>query len=303
MLSSCGKEEVIFIPDQEYVVNQDVLWSNFIAPPTSYIIQNTTVPNVIKTSNNHYIEIPANAFADQNGDIISGNIKISFDDLSTKPKLFSGPGSLYGQFIYEVAQLVHVRISKNGSPIQMIKTINIFISSEMKDQEYQLLEGVVSNESEFVWNPDPQSASTIRHDAWTVHSNESNIQGKGYVFGINNLDTWTAVVTVPKNDHETLVDICLTMPNTYTLNNTLTYGTVRGQNQIIRLDNTAPGSFCNENLKMHLGIEMVFFTISDLGNGKYYFAQEQVILGRENDIEMTPTIKSKEDISAFLSAL
>ena len=81
MLFSCGKDEVIFIPDQDYTIDQTLLLRQIVEAPKKYKISLTNDRFYFAAPNGLHIQIPALALKNETGKPVTGDVVMTFDDM------------------------------------------------------------------------------------------------------------------------------------------------------------------------------------------------------------------------------
>ena len=307
-LLSCYKDESIFIPDQTNIINSDLLLSKFISNPTSLIVALKEGNTIVQVSNDLIVDIPHESLTDATGKIVDGEIKLEIKDYSNKKyDLLRCPRLIYNDQLINTQKLLYVGFSKNGQPLYASHTVSVYVRENIvnESENFQLLIGQNSDEkTQWYAEKTPKFEIKAKKHNINVNNEESVNELWGYKIDINGKDSWYCISE--KIEEETLAvqQISVTHNNEINQNNTIAYFISDVNNTVVKLES----DITNSRFKLkysatnnHISGNIILF--SQFGDEIYHFGITNVVLGKDELVNVKSEPKEIKEIKAILASL
>lgn len=305
-LLSCAKDQKVFIPDQEFVINQELVLSQLVASPKSYIVDILNRPYLLKLDDGAMIEIPESSIADANGNIVTGEIKIEFKEFATKKSnLIHTPGSIYDSKVFNAKKMIYINFTQQNEDLYLQKPISIYIpDAGQPDGEYFQLYGQTAENGNTNWKLGDSEHTSILLSDYEIYDQEAIVYGRGFALDINQVNKWICIASFNGQQGATYSSACVTMEQGFTSQNTLVYFISSDMNTVFKMDgNKFDNKFCKYDINGLGGLSGKIITISDFGEEKLYFGTGNAVLNGNTETNVVSVPMSLEEIKEILASL
>ncbi|MBC7884523.1 MAG: hypothetical protein H7X99_03565 [Saprospiraceae bacterium] len=308
VLFSCAKDEKIFIPDQNYSINQEVILSQIIGNPKIYHIKLGAFPFIFFGPEGSIIEIPENGLTTLNGEPVSGDIKIEFKEFSgQKSNMLSAPSTLYKGRLFDGRKLVYLNISQENESIVINEPIFIYLPENRVSPKngFEFFEGSADENNNIEWRRPDGSLNMIDISDWKVNHNEGSTIINGFKLPVHAATSWISLGSYPEPDTELKGDICVEIPHEFNSHNSLVYFIADQTNSVLKVNQNSAGdwSLCAHQILFQKGIRGKFVVISDLGQENYFFGMTNAVLENDTNMSIKPEKRSLKEIKEALQSL
>ncbi len=308
MVISCSKDEKLFIPDQDFNIDQELLLKQIIEVPKKYKITLSNDRFYFFTPNGIYVEIPPLALENEVGQAVTGEVIMTLDDLEqNKSQLLYAPSTIYDGKMFEAQKILHLDFSQHGKSLTLTIPIYVIIPAK-KDSEQEsliLLDGVGSKKTITNWVIRNAEANPLTINTYEVGpvGNKTSIQGYRILFEATS--KWLAITKSEINNTSLPVTTCLEIDHNLHLNNSVVYFISNGGRSVFQVYHTDKNEWriCTNELIQNSLSQGAFVVISDLGNKNYHFGMTNAVLGKDANVVITSVSKTNKEIREILGAL
>ena len=303
LITSCYKNETVFIPDQSYSINSEIFLSKFISTPTSYIVNLEKETTFLYTKEDIVIEIPSQGLRDSAGNIVTNEVKIEFKEYtSTKTDLLSSPSTIFENHIINPKKLIYLKFSQNGADLYINKKISIYFpQSNEKKRNLEVLTSV-GTDAQIVWQKPSNSQINAQVDDWTISDNEFQQQISGIKLEILGNGLWYGVLESDANSYDESSDYFAITDPDINNKNSLAYFITENSTSVVRMTWHENDGFI---LKLKSNKDEVLgkiIIISQFGDDIYKFGTTNAVSKNKN-IQIKSEWIAYKDLKAALSAL
>ncbi|MBK9733908.1 MAG: hypothetical protein IPO92_02620 [Saprospiraceae bacterium] len=304
---SCSKDEKIFIPDQNAVINQKLILDNILGLPKVFVINISDEPYFFKDESGNVLEIPTDALiSSSTGLPVRGEIKLMFQENSIdKSKLLNIPSTSVDGKLFNALFTLNLRFFQNGKDLSISKPINVYLPSESSNPLPYLFESKTDKSDKFTWKLDENPIEGLKFSEWRLNYLESIITIKGYKISVTNNNQWYIIGDISDHNLGNPYSICVHLDHMFNKTNSLVYFVAKDQNIVLKLEPISENSweFCEKNITFSSGIKGNFVVISDLGLANYFFGMTNVVLSGDVVVEIQSSQQSNEQIKEMLKSL
>jgi len=303
VLSSCIDEYNRFSAYED-----NSLLDNFFRTVQSYeekvIIDNQSI-STIYTEHNAVITIPANAFADLNGNVVSGEVEFTYLDIIDQSliMLYHVPTISSGEMI-ESAGVFRLSAQQSGVELQLVEKIKIQLPSENPVDDMRLFYGEESENDQFDWQVVSSTGSELGWEQVTI--NEWNIPdslngfGFGYEFLVDSL-TWINCDRFSNIPEDEQTSVCVSLPDEFTNKNTAVYIVFNDIKSVIGLyGDPQKMLFCDSYESCPVGYGVTFVVISSREDGTYRLGIKETVLEKDHEESIELEEKTIQEILDIL---
>lgn len=303
---SCYKDQSIFIPDQTYTINNDLFLSRFIAAPTSYLVNLQLGKTIVHTSENMIVEIPYEGLIDQQGEVVEGEIKIEIKNFSDKTyNLLRSPRLVYENQLIFCKKMFYISLSQNGQTIFAKKPVSVYLKdvNENTNGNSQLFSSSdITNNTN--WHTENNDNFEIKAQNWSISNVESVISFYGYKISIGDNNNWYCISDKLSGESPKNQQISVSFDAIINHHNTIAYFVSDHYNTVVKLeDNDKNRRFNLTFASLKEPISGKIILLSQLGDEIYHFGMTNVVLGKDETINVKSEPKDIKDIKAILTSL
>lgn len=300
-ITACQKDQEIFIPDQAYIINNNLLLSDLVGSPSSYIVDIDNKHEIIL--DNITISLPKEGIFDKAGNNISGEINIEYKDYThTKGNLIYAPSTISTDYLIDTEHLIYLRLTKDDVPITLNQPLTIYIRSDHKTDGLgaYLLGG---DESQSKWyNSELLSSSLIYENEIDTSGNTTNSYGR-YKLILQNHSGWLMIgkpiVKLTNTDSQLYVNAANCNDH-----NSLAYFVANEENMVLKLDYDAvTRQFFTKNSIENKTIEGKIILINQYSDRQFNFGTTNAVLGKDMSVKLTTQPSTLKEIKAALAKL
>ncbi len=301
LLTSCFKDEDIFVPDGnfDYAGNIQNLKSDLKPSYTGFSDIFLEEERLLKIDDETTLVVGPGNFLDDAGEPANDNIKV-FLLITRKPSdwiasnlSFMGENSLLD--VYSANKLVakdslgnDLSINPDNPPSLRVEYSNV---QTMTGKELFTLEG----ESDLAtWSP--VSDLYMETLIWYEENEEGEeVRKEGIQFSVDQTG-WHALAEEIDLDPEVMA--CASLPEGYSSNNTVLYVIMSNYQSVVRLNSWSKNNdICNPYFLLPRDQAAEIVSISSFTGNRYFFAMNQVILDQsENHTNLNPVKRSLSQI-------
>jgi len=308
VIISCSKDEKIFIPDQNYNIDQELLLKQIIEVPKKYKISLTNERFYFSAPNGSHIEIPPLALKNEAGQAVTGDVIMTFDNLElNKSQLLYAPSTIYDGKMFESQKMIHLDFSQEGKPLVIDTPISVIIpaNDNKGNESLILLDGVDSENIPTTWARRNMESYPLTVNTYEVGTVGSQNTVKGYKILCESNTKWIAIAKSEVNNANKPVITCLMLDQTLNLNNSVVYFISKNGRSAFQLQNTGKNEWriCTNALIPNDLSQGTFVLISDLGNENYHFGMTNAVLETDVNVVITSKSKTNKEIKEILASL
>ena len=218
------------------------------------------------------IAIPANAFVDQQGNPVTGNVEVQLTEIfGAGDMIFANMMTeSNGQILASGGEFI-LSVEQNGQRLELAAgtTLDMYVPTNNPNPQMGIFSGVGSG-TNFTWQQDPSIAVNITIDSIT--------QTSYYTFG---LDTLYNFINCDYffSDPRPLTDVEIKLPVDYNTQNTFVYVHIPSINSIVRASTYYNGSYwISGGYQLPVGLNVVFIGIYYDGTNYGYAMQNATIV-------------------------
>lgn len=308
MLFSCGKDEVIFIPDQDYTIDQTLLLRQIVEAPKKYKISLTNDRFYFAAPNGLHIQIPALALKNETGQPVTGDVVMTFDDMEyQKTQLLYAPSNIYNGKMFESKKMVHLEFTQNGKSLVIGTPIEVIIPSteDINPASLILLDGIANESVTTTWIRRSSDSNPLTFSTYQVGTEQNQTTVKGYKILFESNTKWIAIAKSEENISNETAITCLTIDKALNHNNSVVYFISNTGRSTFKVHNTGKNewSICTGELIPNALSKGTFVVISDLGNENYHFGMTNAVLETDENVVITSESKTNKEIKEILASL
>lgn len=277
--------------------------SQLTETPLSYKLNLNEDNTTLYAHDNIIIEFPPQSLSNDEGKIITGEIKLQFKEFSSKrSNLLSCPSTVYENKIFDFSKMIYLKLSQNGKTINIVKPIEIYLpASDLKQNNY-LYTGLES-ETGINWKKQNGESESFKSGEWDFIYQNEFLKLKGFKISLIGDANWHTIAKEVEL-YGKPINICLSMPSTYNGNNSLAFLVIDGNNTVLKLETDGKSStFCLGNIRFEKPVSGKIITFSDFGNSNYYFGTTNVDIDKNTELTIIPDKKNIEEIKEALKSL
>jgi len=252
------------------------------------------------TERQSIINIPANAFEDADGNLITGVVDFKYVEVLDKSLiiLYDRPTLNLNDALLETAAVYYLEATQNDQKLTLNQNIEFRVVSD-NTNEMHLSIWDESVERDY-GNWTSVSTATAERSEWTKPGTTET--EKGYQLLFNKLDWISCDQLIPLAEDQ-LSSLCLNFSENYNSTNTLCYLVFEDMNSVIKLIDTDQNQkYCYPADKASIGNKVSFVCISVIDTDQYELGIVENVVIEQNhtqDIEMES--KSLEQILDILA--
>lgn len=306
--NGCYKDDIIFTPDEIPPVMESGNIGDFYEKlPDKFdsLSFDATEDFLMVTENNTIFQIAAGSFADEAGNVVTGNISFKYIEVLDRAEYVyyklptvSGKQRLRteGVFRFEATQENKKLQLKEG------KAITVRLPSDDPDPGMMLFEAQGEGENfDWVLNSDAVTGQdrNIFISEWFFNLDSSNqefLEGFGYQFDCD-IFKWINVdifADVPDEDKTT---VCVELPEIYTNENTIVFMYFNDSESILALYGDADKmQWCEPYGATPKGFKVTFIVIASIEEDVFHFALQEAEIKEDHVEFIEPKETSFEDI-------
>lgn len=305
ILPSCYKDHEVFIPNQQYIINNDLLLTSLFGSPESYVVD-VDNQRIISLPGDVVIEWPNKNVRDIDNNLITGKIKIEFKEY-TKPRagLMNCPVTwTYNQWINS-DRIIYLKLIKDDKVIQLNQPLTIYLSvssSVSKDVQVYTLnrEGGAP-----IWNESLMLPELLKFGNWVI--NEQGQASKeiiGYKLMLNPIHDWLMIGQPTGIKLDSNFKCVVDLPEGFSNSNALAYFIGNNNNMVFKLDYVSSNNqfYTSMSVKEN-NIDGKIVLIGQISENEYYFGTTNVVLGEDTNVKIIGTFMSFDKIKAALIKL
>ena len=302
-LHSCHKDEVIFIPDQNYVISRETMIASLTDTARSYeITVNNSETTTLFIPDVAVFEIPSGALASENGSTVSGQVKVLFDDATGhKSDLLKAPSLLYNDDAIDVNKVFRVRFEKDNKPLVLKQQVQAYIPAKDVQGDFRLFYSPGDEVS--TWQQLKSPADGYHSQKWEIIYKDGMITVTGFKITLSSQGGWYCIGNFAENGSASTT-VRVSLPSGFNSSNTLVFWLPTGLNTAVRMFGEGNSSdFGISGLRSGQNSEGKIITISDFGGDKYYFGIRNAVKVSEDVVTLTPTQHKLSEIRDLLRSL
>lgn len=305
-LFSCGKDELVFIPDQDYLIDQTLLLKQIVEAPKKYKISLTNERFYFTAPNGMYIEIPSQALKNEAGQYVTGEVVMTFDDMELqKSQLLYAPSTIYNGKMFESKKMLYLDFSQDGKPLTISTPIEVVIPSDDIITSLLLLDGIANDNESSMWIRRSAESNPLSIQSYQVGSTENQATILGYKIFFPSNTKWVAIATTDEPINNNTVSACISLDQGLNYKNTVVYFISDAGRSTFRLDNVGKNDWniCTSSLMYNELCSGTFVVISDLGRENYHFGMTNAVLETDENIVIKSESKTNKEIKEILASL
>ena len=247
------------------------------------VIQNYTVNsnvyNTITGNKGTRITIPGNAFVDQNGNPVSGNISFELQEVfSAGDMIATGKMTSSGGQLLASGGEMYINATQGSSQLKLApgKSLEFKVPTNSYDSQMGLFTGNGGDADNFDWVPNSTPVSQCVDSSIVILGN--------YCFNLDTLINWINCDYF-YSDPRPLTEVEIQVPQGYDDQNTLVYVYVPSINSVAKANNYQNGSFyINGGYRLPVGLAVTFVGVHYDGVDFYYSIQNAVIVNNHVEV-------------------
>jgi hypothetical protein len=305
-LFSCGKDELVFIPGQDYTIDQTLLLKQIAEAPKKYKISITNERVYFTAPNGIYIEIPSQALKNEAGQYVTGEVVMTFDDMELqKSQLLYAPSTIYNGKMFESKKMLYLDFSQDGKPLTISSPIEVIIPSDDIVTTLVLLDGIANDNESSMWIRRSAESNPLSAQSYQVGSTENQTTILGYKIFFPSNTKWVAIANTDEPLNSKTVSVCISLDQGLNYKNTVVYFISDAGRSTFRLDNVGKNDWniCTSSLMYNELCRGTFVVISDLGNENYHFGMTNAVLETDETIVIKSESKTNKEIKEILASL
>lgn len=305
LIYSCSKDAETFEPYQDSGQVLNLLEK--INDQTESYVFDAQKDQMIQTENEVIIQYNAGSLIAANGETMSGNVKLIFNEIiSSGQSIFLGGSTKIEDKIFSSVSLLYIKFEDvfgNELELKEDQTIKIYhprTEDLLKTPNRMFLGKMVENS--LIWNEinDPKSNNNLEISEWNFQTNVGSIFGQGYTYTTSELG-WHSLGDYLETDGIETQEICVDLPELFNKDNTKVFFVFEDLISIVDLQTFKENGsiFCGHLTNTMDAKKNYIITLSNTESGDYY-------LGFFDDPSDTQTLtivpekSTIEEISQFL---
>ncbi|MCZ2100827.1 MAG: hypothetical protein LC107_04730 [Chitinophagales bacterium] len=303
-LSSCYEDRVVFIPNQQYMINNDLFLASLVGSPESFLV-NIDEQDHISLPGEISLVFPENKIIKHNNVPLAGKIKIDFKEY-TAPKtgLMTCPETTTHNSWINSERVFYLKLSKDNESIKLTEPLTIYFpaASSMPDVMVYTLNTDSPNGQ---WNLSSALTSELAYGNWTIHEDgQPKKEIKGYKLSLTQAEDQILLGKPLGNKGEIQTQCTVDLPKGLTNSNSMVYFIASQINMVVKLDydQTTQKFYTQKGIFDH-NIDGKMVVISQISEDEYYFGMTNAILGKDTRIAINGSAMTLENIKAVLNKL
>ncbi len=307
-LFSCGKDEILFIPDTDTVDGQQQLLSNFtIVPQSSRLLLQENDHTIFEGPNNILIDIPKSSLLTKNGKEVRGEVRVEINEFSgARMDLLYAPSAIFEGRLLDYTRVLYIRFSQNNEELVISNPIIAYFNATENEtlEDTYLFSGKKSAEGIY-WEKFNGLLNGPEKGEWSISVNETVKQIKGYAITISGSDNWYCLAKKMPGMGEDVFELCATITNELPQEGSLTLFISDQSKSVVRLTSKNQGMspYCTTLMTKSIPLPGKIIHISDTGNQYYKFGIAYALPGIQQPITIVPKTTTKEEIIKSLREL
>nr|MCU0345369.1 hypothetical protein [Saprospiraceae bacterium] len=249
------------------------------------------------TSKSGNIEVYCPSFVDNNGQSVTGTLLASFREVATKGDMirYQTPSQTTdGKALESLGQL-YVAITKDGKPVQLSQGEQFYIDmvAPAVAPGMDVFYGETNAATQQIqWEDDghPDSSNIIVNE----------IGGQTRLMFFSKQLYWFSNSVALDLSGSTTTEVCATLPDDFTAENTVLYLVFENRNSVLRLGSNN----CAADIPVGENVTLVALSVQgNEGDETYYLAHSSVAVSAGQQVALTPAESSISEIEAFLNGL
>ncbi len=295
----------MFVPDQQYKINNDILLANLVGSHESYIV-NIDQQSHISLPGNVSLTFPENKVRQYDNTAVTGQIKIDFKEYAyPKVGLMNYPEASTNHTWINTEKAIFLKITQDGHEVILKEPITLYFPNITPHEDIK----VYTQNGENIntqWDISSVLTNELEYGNWLVNAgNEQQLNEiSGYKLKITQ-GTDRILIGKTLGEKGELKTRCIVdTPNGFTNYNTMVYFVGNQTNMIVRLDyDDIKKQFYTIKRIADQQIEGKMVMISQISDDEYYFGTTNAVLGEDIRISLSGSIMPLQNIKAALSKL
>ncbi len=304
LTTSCYKDKEIFIPNQQYSINNDLLLAELTGTPTAILV-NIENQDVISLPNNIWLVLPNNKVNSIGNNPVKGQVKIEFKEYtSPRSGLLNSYETTTTTDWIDGHKIIYLRITQDNQEINFKEAITLYFPTTKETENLNVY--TLNNEGNIKqWSISMKLNSGLMYGDWLIYDNVfPSKEITGYKLTINQVNDW--MLLGRSIGRKVVLDnpCYVEMPKTFNKTNSMVYFVSVEHNLYFKLDyNNYTSQFFTTNGIENQDLPGKLIFIGQLSEDKYYFGTTNVILGKDTNVQIESIGMSKEKIKAALMQL
>lgn len=304
LMSSCYEDKELFIPDQQYKINNALLINSLVGEPESFIVDLNNDP-IVSLPGGIQLEWPENKVRDIEGNVVTGTIRVEFKEY-TQPRtgLMNCPETRSNNQWINSTKTISLKISNRDKPIQLTGPVTLYIPSKENIEDINVY-NLSKEGNNTQWALSPGSTENMEYGNWLINSNKSPAKEiSGYKIQTMPGQDWIMLGKPLGNKIGLEVKCTLNSPQGFNNSNALAYFIGDQNNIVFKMDYDAVNRqfYTNSGVTGH-NIQGKIIFIGQTSEENYYFGTTNVVLGSDTNLKINGTAMSLESIKAALKRL
>lgn len=298
---SCQRDEIIFIPDQNYQINRETLINSLIKTQVTYQFQADDQDLTLFLPKQAVLQLPAGSLIKPDGNQATGFVKVHFDDVSAnKSGLLKAPSLTYNNTIIDAGKATYIRFEQDGKPLELKSSAFLYLPSESSNEVSQLY---YAEENSSNWQSAVGTGQNLQPQKWDVIYKDGMIPVIGYRVSITGKGGWYCIGKT-ENGIETAAQLSVILPSGFNSSNTLVYWVSDNSKTSLRLEAEGNSTVFNSpHLKIAEFAEGKIVSVSDFGGDNYYFGTRNAVFKKDASISLIPEKQNLSEIKNLLLKL
>ena len=290
---SCREEKLGFIQQQNVENEKAALFVQLLPIANRYSVD-ATQKTILAGSNKTYLEIPAAAFVDKNGNAIKETITLDILSINKPSDIIRcNSNSIHnGSVIRPLLQFnIDAKIGDNKVFLADDKHIKILVATDNPSSLSNIYFGQVTKDKGIKWEEDTNKDHLVLSTWETATGNVS-----GFEMTIDKLG-WISLQT-PISDYDK-APLSIELPNEFNATNTAIFAIYKSTNAVIPLydDPNQHGFYSSQVPKNE---DLSVFIISKQGNNEYFFLKWDTNLKESSSLRLEPKMVTFSEMIQLL---
>lgn len=310
VLFSCKEDFDVFIPDDPPITEPQPLNGDInrffeaIAPEAQVFTFQAENGASIRTANNVQFNIPQNAFANADNDLVAGELRIEITEILKKgDMLLNRVSTESNEYLINSAGAFHIQVFQDANAVQLAtdKELNIQIPIEGNySDDMELFYGERLADGSFNWleaDNDPE----VQNNVWVGEFFDSLSQewGLSYDLYATQLE-WINCDEFVSLDEGTKLSV--EVPESYSDTNSVVYLVFEDLNAIMQMNwNDQEKIFTQNYIPLNEAVQLIL--IAEGADQRFYFSNLNTTISADEVVSMSPEEIPLGDIVEFISGL
>ena len=306
VLSSCYKDKIVFVPDQHYKINNDILLANLVGSQESYIV-NIDRQNHIALPGNVSLIFPKNKTRLYDNTLVTGQVKIEFKEYAyPKSGLMNYPEASTNTSWINSEKAILLKVTQDDRQLLLTEPMTLYFPSITSNSDMKIYTLNAEN-TNAQWNISPVLTNELEYGNWLVGEEGVGQQTKeitGYKLKLAQT-TEKILIGSPLGNKGALQNKCtIETPKGFTDSNSIVYFIGSQINMVIKLDyDEVTRQFYTNKGIIDQNIAGKMVIIGQISDDEYYFGMTNAVLGEDTRILISGNTMPLENIKAALSKL